>query len=86
MEKYAAQGVMPTYASLMATGVKGANGLVQAFPPNTGVGRYTLATGAYPAESGSTNNTFFRSGDIQQLDRLVSSSASSATRCRSCPP
>jgi 2',3'-cyclic-nucleotide 2'-phosphodiesterase (5'-nucleotidase family) len=63
MEKYAAQGVMPTYANLMATGVKGANGLVQAFPPNTGVGWYTLATGAYPGEAGSTNNTFFRAGD-----------------------
>ena len=51
MEKYAAQGVMPTYAKLMATGVKGANGMVQAFPPNTGVGWYTLATGAYPGET-----------------------------------
>ena len=63
MEKYAAQGAMPTYAALMAQGVKGVNGLVQAFPPNTGVGWYTLATGAYPGEHGSTNNTFFRSGD-----------------------
>lgn len=63
MEKYAAQGVMPTYAKLMATGVKGANGMVQAFPPNTGVGWYTMATGAYPGETGSTNNTFFRAGD-----------------------
>ncbi|HEX9124128.1 MAG TPA: 5'-nucleotidase C-terminal domain-containing protein [Actinomycetota bacterium] len=63
MEKYAAQGVMPTYSSLMAQGVRGANGLVQAFPPNTGVGWYTLATGTYPSEHGSTNNTFFRAGD-----------------------
>src|SRR5512143_3367572 len=63
MQKYAAQGVMPTYTSLMAKGVAGDNGLVQAFPPNTGVGWYTLATGAYPGEHGSTNNTFFRSGD-----------------------
>lgn len=63
MEKYAAQGVMPTYANLMATGVKGVNGMVQAFPPNTGAGWYTLATGAYPGEHGSTNNTFFRTGD-----------------------
>ena len=63
MEKYAAQGSMPTYAKLMKDGVTGKNGLVQAFPPNTGVGWYTLATGAYPAEAGSTNNTFFRSGD-----------------------
>src|SRR4026209_2982452 len=63
MEKYAAQGSMPTYASLMANGVRGSNGLTQAFPPNTGVGWYTLATGTYPGEHGSTNNTFFRSGD-----------------------
>jgi 2',3'-cyclic-nucleotide 2'-phosphodiesterase (5'-nucleotidase family) len=63
MERYAAAGAMPTYAGLMADGVRGANGLVQAFPPNTGVGWYTLATGTYPSEHGSTNNTFFRSGD-----------------------
>jgi 2',3'-cyclic-nucleotide 2'-phosphodiesterase (5'-nucleotidase family)/predicted AlkP superfamily phosphohydrolase/phosphomutase len=63
MEKYAAEGALPTYASLMADGVKGDNGLVQGFPPNTGVGWYTLATGTYPGEHGSTNNTFFRAGD-----------------------
>ena len=63
MERYAGEGNMPTYADLMANGVKGDNGLVQAFPPNTGAGWYTLATGTYPSEHGSTNNTFFRSGD-----------------------
>ena len=63
MEKYAAEGQMPTYADLMASGVRGANGMVQAFPPNTGVGWYTIATGTYPSEHGSTNNTFHRSGD-----------------------
>ena len=63
MEKYAGEGAMPAYADLMANGVKGDNGLVQAFPPNTGVGWYTLATGTYPSEHGSTNNTFFRTGD-----------------------
>jgi 2',3'-cyclic-nucleotide 2'-phosphodiesterase (5'-nucleotidase family)/predicted AlkP superfamily phosphohydrolase/phosphomutase len=63
MEKYAGESYMPTYADMMAKGVRGANGLVQAFPPNTGVGWYTLATGAYPSEHGSTNNTFFRIGD-----------------------
>jgi len=71
MEKYAAQGVMPTYAKLMATGVKGANGMVQAFPPNTGVGWYTLATGAYPGETGSTNNTFFRTGESDFNNRTA---------------
>lgn len=63
MESYAAQGLMPTYSELMAQGVRGDNGLVQAFPPNTGVGWYTLATGTYPSEHGSTNNTFFRIGE-----------------------
>src|SRR5262245_48145440 len=63
VEKYAAAGAMPTYKSLMASGVRGVNGMIQAFPPNTGVGWYTMATGTYPSEHGSTNNTFFRSGD-----------------------
>jgi 2',3'-cyclic-nucleotide 2'-phosphodiesterase (5'-nucleotidase family) len=63
MEKYAAAGAMPTYAKLMAAGVRGVNGMVQAFPPNTGVGWYTMATGTYPSEHGSTNNTYFRQGD-----------------------
>lgn len=63
MERYATDGIMPTYAAMMAQGVRGDNGLVQAFPPNTGVGWYSLATGTYPGEHGSTNNTFFRTGD-----------------------
>jgi len=63
MEAYAAQGAMPTYAALMAQGVRGDNGMTQGFPPNTGVGWYTIATGTYPSEHGSTNNTFFRTGD-----------------------
>ena len=63
VDKYVTQGAMPTYASLIANGVEGANGMVQAFPPNTGVGWYTMATGTYPSEHGSTNNTFHRAGD-----------------------
>jgi 2',3'-cyclic-nucleotide 2'-phosphodiesterase (5'-nucleotidase family)/predicted AlkP superfamily phosphohydrolase/phosphomutase len=59
MQKYAAAGEMPTYKSLMNNGVTGKNGLEQGFPPNTGQGWYTLATGAYPGVHGSTNNTFF---------------------------
>ena len=62
MERYASEGSMPTYANLIESGVLGDNGLLQAFPPNTGVGWYTLATGTYPGEHGSTNNTFFRTG------------------------
>ena len=63
MERYVTEGAMPAYAALIAAGTRGDNGLVQAFPPNTGVGWYTLATGTYPAEHGSTNNTYFRSGE-----------------------
>src|SRR4051794_28208806 len=59
MQRYAAAGEMPTYARMMRTGATGANGLEQGFPPNTGQGWYTLATGAWPGVHGSTNNTFF---------------------------
>ena len=62
MERYAAKGLMPTYKELMKKGVRGKNGLEQGFPPNTGVGWYTLATGTWPGEHGSTNNTFHRAG------------------------
>ena len=63
MEKYAKAGAMPTYKSLMEKGATGDNGMLQSFPPNTGVGWYSMATGTYPSEHGSTNNTFFRAGD-----------------------
>jgi len=63
MERFAAEGVMPTYAELLREGVRGNNGLLQGFPPNTGVGWYTLATGAWASEHGSTNNTFHRTGE-----------------------
>jgi 2',3'-cyclic-nucleotide 2'-phosphodiesterase (5'-nucleotidase family)/predicted AlkP superfamily phosphohydrolase/phosphomutase len=63
MERYAKAGLMPTYKQLMKDGATGKNGMVQGFPPNTGVGWYTMATGTYPSEHGSTNNTFFRTGD-----------------------
>src|SRR6185436_18699888 len=69
MEKYAAAGAMPTYKSLMASGVRGQNGLLQGFPPNTGVGWYTLATGTWPGEHGSTNNTYHRTGETSFNNR-----------------
>ena len=62
MEKYAKDGAMPTYKELMKDGITGDNGMTPAFPPNTGVGWYTMATGTYPSEHGSTNNTYFRGG------------------------
>ena len=51
------------------TGVRGDNGMVQAFPPNTGVGWYTMATGTYPGEHGSTNNTYHRTGEASFNNR-----------------
>jgi 2',3'-cyclic-nucleotide 2'-phosphodiesterase (5'-nucleotidase family)/predicted AlkP superfamily phosphohydrolase/phosphomutase len=63
MEQYATQGQMPSYAAMMASGVRGANGMSQGFPPNTGVGWYTMATGTWPGEHGSTNNTYHRVGE-----------------------
>ena len=69
VDKYAAAGAMPTMAGLMSSGVKGQNGLLQGFPPNTGVGWTTLATGTWPSEHGSTNNTFFRQGDTSFNNR-----------------
>ena len=63
VDKYVAEGAMPTYAELYATGLKGDNGLVQAFPPNTGVGWHTLGTGTWPGEHGSMNNTYHRVGE-----------------------
>lgn len=59
MQRYSAAGQMPTYADLMRHGATGDNGLSQGFPPNTGQGWYTMATGAGPGVHGSTNNTFF---------------------------
>ena len=75
MEKYAADGHMPTYAELMAAGVHGDNGMMQAFPPNTGVGWYTMMTGTYPGEHGSTNNTYHRTGESNFNNRTSFSTA-----------
>src|SRR5262249_57665097 len=61
MGKYAGLGLMPTYKALMNSGVRGDNGMVQAFPPNTGVGWYTMAAGASPGGHASTNKPVFRS-------------------------
>jgi 2',3'-cyclic-nucleotide 2'-phosphodiesterase (5'-nucleotidase family)/predicted AlkP superfamily phosphohydrolase/phosphomutase len=63
MYRYARSGILPTYRDLIRNGVTGRNGLSQAFPPNTGVGWATLATGTWPSEHGSTNNTFHRTGE-----------------------
>jgi len=61
--KYAAQGLMPTMGSFLKNGTSAAgNGLLTEAPPNTGAGWYSLATGAWPGVTGSTNNTFHING------------------------
>ncbi len=72
MQLFAQGGQLPTYASLMRTGATGDNGLTQGFPPNTGQGWYTLATGAWPGVHGSTNNTFY---DVRQDFKTATSFA-----------
>ena len=61
--RYAKAGGMPTMARFMQIGaVATGNGILTQAPPNTGAGWYTLATGAWPAVHGSTNNTFHING------------------------
>ncbi|MCC6790917.1 MAG: alkaline phosphatase family protein, partial [Thermomicrobiales bacterium] len=63
VDRYITDGVLPAFADLKANGSTGDNGMLQAFPPNTGTGWATLATGAWPGEHGSMNNTFHRTGE-----------------------
>ncbi len=64
VERYAAQGSMPTMRRLLRRGVHASgDGLLTQAPTNTGAGWYTLATGAWPGVHGSTNNTFHKNGD-----------------------
>jgi 2',3'-cyclic-nucleotide 2'-phosphodiesterase (5'-nucleotidase family) len=63
VEEFTDDGVMPTHADLLADGSMAAGpGMLQGFPPNTGVGWNTMATGTWPGEFGITNNTFHRTG------------------------
>jgi 2',3'-cyclic-nucleotide 2'-phosphodiesterase (5'-nucleotidase family) len=64
LARFARQGGVPGFGRLIKDGVRaGGNGLSTQAPPNTGAGWFTLATGAWPAVHGSTNNTFHRNGD-----------------------
>jgi 2',3'-cyclic-nucleotide 2'-phosphodiesterase (5'-nucleotidase family)/predicted AlkP superfamily pyrophosphatase or phosphodiesterase len=63
VKRYADSGDMPAMRTLLRTGtVASDNGLLTQAPPNTGAGWFTLATGAWPAVTGSTNNTFHTNG------------------------
>ena len=60
---YAAQGLLPTMGTFLTKGASATGGgLLTQAPPNTGAGWYSLATGAWPAVHGSTNNTFHVNG------------------------
>jgi 2',3'-cyclic-nucleotide 2'-phosphodiesterase (5'-nucleotidase family) len=60
---YVAEGLLPTMGSFLKNGAYASgNGLLTQAPPNTGAGWYTLATGAWPGVTGSTNNTFHITG------------------------
>ncbi len=60
---YAAQGLLPTMGTFLKRGASATGGgLLTQAPPNTGAGWYSLATGAWPAVHGSTNNTFHVNG------------------------
>jgi hypothetical protein len=63
VRKYAKDGVMPRMGTMFERGAfaSGAGMRTQA-PPNTGAGWYSLATGAWPSVTGSTNNTFHVNG------------------------
>ena len=61
--KYAKMGLMPETAKLIQTGAIAADsGMLTQAPPNTGAGWFSLATGAWSAVTGSTNNTFAKNG------------------------
>ena len=77
VQRYANRGVMETMDDLIDDGVRGVNGLKQGFPPNTGVGWYTLATGTWPGEHGSTNNTYHRVGETSFNNRTSFSATGS---------
>ena len=69
VEAYAAAGHLPVMQGLMNSGVRGQNGMQPGFPPNTGVGWYTMMTGTWPSEHGSTNNTYHRTGEANFNNR-----------------
>src|SRR6187200_465210 len=61
--KFSDDKVTPGFRELLRKGAYASgNGLLTQAPPNTGAGWFTLATGAWPAVHGSTNNTFHING------------------------
>ena len=63
VESLSTAGTLTFMRRLLQFGVKATDsGLLTQAPPNTGAGWHSLATGAWPATTGSTNNTFYITG------------------------
>src|SRR4051812_28586666 len=63
VEQFSDDGDTPGFRDLLKHGAYASgHGLLTQAPPNTGAGWFTLATGAWPAVHGSTNNTFHING------------------------
>ena len=63
VKRYINERSLPGFAELLRDGaVADGNGMYTQAPTNTGAGWYTMATGAWPAVTGSTNNTFHVNG------------------------
>ncbi len=64
VERYAQdRKAFPAMSELLRKGASASGGgLLTQAPPNTGAGWFSLATGAWPAVTGSTNNTFHING------------------------
>src|SRR5690348_15282806 len=63
IERYADEGVVPGFRDMLKHGAYASgHGMLTQAPPNTGAGWFTMATGAWPAVHGSTNNTFHING------------------------
>ncbi len=59
VQSYAQGGLLPGFSKLLKRGARATDGgMLTQSPPNTGAGWYSLATGAWPGVTGSTNNTF----------------------------
>ncbi|MEW5991224.1 MAG: 5'-nucleotidase C-terminal domain-containing protein [Chloroflexota bacterium] len=55
-------GAFSTFDWLTSTGVDSGPGMISQMPPNTGAGWYSMGTGDWVSETGTTNNTFHKSG------------------------
>ena len=63
IQRYADERKVAGFRDLLRRGASAADhGMLTQAPPNTGTGWYTMATGAWPAVHGSTNNTFHVNG------------------------